>query len=114
MKYTADIPQGSTIGCVGVHLVEPVPDDFMCFLQIGNVEVKEKNESGIADVKADGDVVFSLAGKTLSIHGNISAGALYSVDGRYVTSLGAVNDLGNLASGVYIAVVNGRSYKFVL
>ncbi len=114
MKYTADIPQGSTIGCVGVHLVEPVPDDFMCFLQIGNVEVKEKNESGIADVKADGDVVFSLAGKTLSIHGNISAGALYSVDGRYVASLGAVNDLGNLASGVYIAVVNGRSYKFVL
>ncbi|MCI9285579.1 MAG: hypothetical protein HFJ91_07265 [Muribaculaceae bacterium] len=49
-KFSAEIPTGdATIGCVGIHLVSPVPSDLISYLQIGTVTVREKDESGITD-----------------------------------------------------------------
>jgi len=113
--YVADIPKGESLGCVGFHLVAPIPGNNSCFLQLAHIKIQEKGAGAVGEISADNDIVVSVSGKVLTISGSFANAALYSVDGRKVAAVNsAITDLGSLASGVYVVTVDGKSYKFVL
>lgn len=115
VDYVAAIPAGETFGCVGLHLISPVPMSKTCFLQVANVKVREKGTGAVEGIEADAEVAVSVSGKVLSIAGEFGKAALYTVDGRKVADINSAStDLSAFAAGVYVVTVDNKSVKFVL
>jgi len=113
--YIADIPEDQTLGCVGFHLVAPVPSNYSCFLQLAHIKIQEKGADAVEEIASDNNVIVSVSDKVLTISGIFGNAALYSVDGRKVATINSEStDLGSFASGVYVVTVDGKSHKFMI
>lgn len=100
--------------CVGLHLVTKMP--LSGYLQINGIFVGEKGEfSGVEGVVApESEVAVALNGRTLVVTGMFKNATLYNMQGVAVMNTTAVTDLSELASGIYVLNVDGRSFKLAL
>ena len=101
--------------CFGIHLVTKHLTNG--YLQINGIYVGEKGVYGAVDAitGAAGDVNISLCGRQLTIIGEFNSAAVYDLSGNKVAAPdSALVDLSNLAAGVYILTVDGKSFKIAL
>ena len=101
------------IRCVGIHLV--TKHESHNFFQINNIHIGDPG-SGVTDVDAVGEnVKLSVNNKVVAIFGDFRQADVYDMSGRKVVSTSsAFIDMNNFAGGVYVIVVDGRSFKLAL
>ena len=101
------------IRCVGIHLV--TKHESHNFFQINNIHIGAPG-SGVTDADAVGEnVKLSVNNKIVAIFGDFRQADVYDMSGRKVVSTSsAFIDMNNFASGVYVIVVDGRSFKLAL
>ncbi|MDE7181072.1 MAG: choice-of-anchor J domain-containing protein [Muribaculaceae bacterium] len=102
------------IRCFGIRLVTKHLDHN--FIQINGIFFGKKGEfSGINEVAAAENVSIAVNGKQVTVFGAFRQADVYEVSGKKVASTSsALIDLSNLATGVYIISVDGRSFKVAL
>lgn len=101
--------------CFGIHLVTKHPTHG--YLQINGIYVGEKGVYGAVDAISgtSGDVNISLCGRQLTIFGEFKSAVMYDMNGnKAVSTNSALIDLSNLAAGVYVLDVDGKSFKIAL
>ncbi|MDE7441080.1 MAG: choice-of-anchor J domain-containing protein [Muribaculaceae bacterium] len=101
------------IRCVGIHLV--TKHESHNFFQINNIHIGDPG-SGVTDADAVGkNVKLSVNNKVVAIFGDFRQADVYDMSGRKVVSTSsAFIDMNNFAGGVYVIVVDGRSFKLAL
>ena len=101
------------IRCVGIHLV--TKHESHNFFQINNIHIGAPG-SGVTDADAVGEnVKLSVNNKVVAIFGDFRQADVYDMSGRKVVSTSsAFIDMNNFAGGVYVIVVDGRSFKLAL
>ena len=101
------------VRCVGIHLVTKHLSHN--FLQINEIIVGDAS-SGVAEIEATGkNVKLHVNNKVISVIGDFRQADVYDLSGRkVVTSSSASIDMTDFADGVYVLVIDGRSFKLAL
>lgn len=112
--YTLELPESLTksTACVGVQLATKLDGNFYHYVQLGSITVDDAT-SGVELVDAEQVNVVRI-GNEIIINGNYNNAALYTATGmRLQTVSGDRISLGHLSEGLYVLVVDGKSFKFL-
>lgn len=100
--------------CLGVQLATPLNGLYYSYVQLGSITVSNGTTGIDYVLSPDGQLYFIREGSNVTINGDFSSAALYSVNGVKVMDISnATFSIDTLASGLYILVVDGHSFKIV-
>lgn len=114
-SYVIQLPESvkNSIKCIGIQLDTPLPENYYCYTQIGNIKVGKFDTLPVDDVRVAGVEVIATP-ESVIINGEFASAGIFSVNGMKVMDVVSNTvDINSLANGVYVINVDGRSYKFV-
>ncbi len=115
-RYATALPDdiAGTTACVAIQLATPLNDQYYSYIQLGCITIDEGVPAGTAEIAADEACSYRLYGRDLTLSGEFSNAAVYTLGGIRVRDIHGVTTSLEGLNGLYILVIDGKAYKIVV
>lgn len=116
-KYTVTLPENlrNTVGCVGIQLATPLPDNLYSYLQLGYITIDTADRLAVGEFRdIDAEISISRSGTIVNISGAFDRGYLYSANGTKIKEFSSsAVDISDIPSGIYLMNIDGHSFRII-